>query len=159
VANLHKPDWDQEQDHPPFRWKRARLGRQAGAEQLGASLYELPPGAASWPLHAHWANEELLIVLSGRPTLRSGSDERELEPGEVVGFRAGREGAHRVDNRSEEPVRVLVVSTMNAPDVVQYPDSGKMRTSSFPPGGVAPEGALDVFSRPDPELGYFDGEG
>jgi uncharacterized cupin superfamily protein len=95
VANLHSPEWDQEQDHPPFVWRRARLGRQAGAERLGASLYELPPGAASWPLHAHRANEELLMVVSGTPTLRGLGGERELAPGEVVSFRAGREGAHR----------------------------------------------------------------
>jgi uncharacterized cupin superfamily protein len=45
------------------------LGRQAGARDLGASLFELPPGAATFPLHAHYSNEEMIMVLAGRPTL------------------------------------------------------------------------------------------
>ncbi|HEY0632626.1 MAG TPA: hypothetical protein VGC98_11265 [Thermoleophilaceae bacterium] len=43
MANVFDPDFDAEQDKPPFTWRRARLGRQAGAESLGASLLELPP--------------------------------------------------------------------------------------------------------------------
>src|SRR5215208_2639567 len=68
MPNVFEPDWDAERDDPPFRWRRARLGRQAGARDLGASLFELPPGSATFPLHAHYANEELLIVLDGRPS-------------------------------------------------------------------------------------------
>jgi uncharacterized cupin superfamily protein len=71
MANVFEPEWDAEQDLPPFTWRRARLGRQAGARQLGASLFELPPGASSFPLHVHHANEEMIVVLSGRPTLRT----------------------------------------------------------------------------------------
>jgi uncharacterized cupin superfamily protein len=158
VANLYRPDWDAEQDRPPFRWKRARLGRQAGAEQLGASLFEIPPGGATFPLHAHHANEELLVVLSGRPTLRTSDAERELEEGEVVAFPAGRRGAHRLDNRSEELVRVMIVSTMVAPEVVEYPDSGKVRASSYAPGGVPTEDAIEFIGRREESIDYFAGE-
>ena len=69
MANVFNPDFDAARDEPPFRWRRAKLAQQAGARELGASLFELPPGAATFPLHAHFANEELLIVLSGQPTL------------------------------------------------------------------------------------------
>ena len=98
--SVHNPDWDAEQDQGPFRWRRARVGRQAGARELGASVFELPPGASTFPLHAHYANEELLVVLAGRPTLRTIDGERELEEGDVVSFPTGRDGAHRVDNRT-----------------------------------------------------------
>ena len=47
------------------------MGLQAGSGQLGASLFELPPSAASFELHLHHANEELIVVVSGRPTLRT----------------------------------------------------------------------------------------
>ena len=126
MANLYDPDWDAEQDRPPFTWKRARLGRQAGAEKLGASLFELPPGASSFPLHVHHANEEMVVVISGTPTLRSMDGERELAPGAVVACPVGPGGAHRIDNRSGEPARVLIVSTMLAPEVNEYRDSGKL---------------------------------
>ena len=90
---------------------------QSGARELGASLFEVPPGAATFPLHAHFANEELLVVLCGRPTLRTRDGARELAPGEVVAFLAGLDGAHRLDNLSDEPVRLLIVSTMRAPEI------------------------------------------
>jgi len=158
VANVLEPDWDAEQDRPPFTWRRARLGRQAGAERLGASLFELQPGASSFPLHVHHANEELIVVLAGTPTLRTIDSERELTPGELVSFPVGRRGAHRIDNRSGEPVRFLVVSTMVAPEVNEYPDSGKLWARNFAPGAEGPSEALDVLARPDPDLDYLDGE-
>jgi uncharacterized cupin superfamily protein len=159
-ANVFEPDWDAEQDRPPFTWRRARIGRQAGGEKLGASLFELPPGASSFPLHVHHANEELIVVLAGQPTLRGLDGERELAPGEVVACPTGDRGAHRIDNRSDEPVRFLIVSTMIAPEVNTYPDSGKVWARDFPPGGEPrdPDAALDVLARPDPDLDYMDGE-
>jgi uncharacterized cupin superfamily protein len=158
--NVFDPRFDAEQDRPPFTWRRARIARQAGGERLGASLFELPPGASSFTLHVHHANEEMIVVLAGRPTLRSLDGERELEPGEVVACPAGERGAHRLDNRGDEPARVLVMSTMIAPDIATYPDSGKVWVRDYPPGGQPPAGgsALDVLARPDPELDYLDGE-
>ena len=156
--NVFEPRFDAEQDRPPFTWRRARIGRQAEAEKLGASLFELPPGASSFPLHVHHANEELIVVLAGRPTLRALDGERELEPGEVVACPTGNGGAHRIDNRSDEPVRFLIVSTMIAPEVNTYPDSGKVWARDFAPGADGSADSLDVLARPDPELDYLDGE-
>jgi uncharacterized cupin superfamily protein len=159
LANVFEPDFDAEQDEPPFTWRRARVGRQAGAEALGASLFELPPGASSFPLHAHHANEEMILVLSGRPTLRSIDDERELEPGELVACRMGRRGAHRIDNRTDEPARFLVVSTMNAPEVNEFPDSGKIWVRDYAPGAAPPDSSeLDAVVRADAPVHYLDGE-
>jgi uncharacterized cupin superfamily protein len=124
VPNVFDPDWDAEQDRSPFRWRRARLGRQAGTEKLGASLFELPPGCSRFPLHVHHANEELIVIVAGRPTLRTLDSERILEPGEVVACPTGRRGAHRLDNRSEEPARVLIVSTMLTPELNEYRKPG-----------------------------------
>ena len=145
MPNLFEPSWDAERDDPPFRWRRARLGRQAGAQDLGASLFELPPGAATFPLHAHFANEELLLVLAGRPTL-TGSDgsARELETGEVVACPAGREGAHRLDNKTDEPARVLIVSTMKAPEINEMLEDGSYWVRDYAPGLTPEDPTLDV---------------
>jgi uncharacterized cupin superfamily protein len=158
VANLYEPEWEGGEDRPGFSYRRAKLGAQAGGERLGASLYELPPGQASFPYHAHFANEEMLIVVSGRPSLRTEAGWRELEPGEVVAFRRGREGAHQVANRGSDPVRVLVVSEMNAPEVSFYPDSGKVLAGTRPPGGA--HGDDDIFEafRLADMTDYWDGE-
>lgn len=71
--NLLEPDWDAEVDAGAGAILRAvRVGQHAGARSLGATLYEIEPGTIVSPLHFHHANEELLFVLSGTPTLRTG---------------------------------------------------------------------------------------
>src|SRR3954462_14623490 len=136
MANLFDPEWDGGQERAGFTYRRAKLGSQAGAERLGASLYELPPGEAAFPYHFHSGNEELLVIVSGRPSLRTEDGWRELSEGEVVSFARGQKGAHQVCNRSDEAARMLVVSEMNAPEVVAQPDSGKLLAATRPPGGV-----------------------
>jgi uncharacterized cupin superfamily protein len=145
MPNVFEPEWDAERDEPPFRWRRARIARQAGARDLGASLFELPAGAASFPLHAHYANEEMLIVLAGTPTLTGLDGEaRVLEPGDVVACPAGRQGAHRLDNRSGEPARVLIVSTMKAPEVNEMLEDGSFWVRDYAPGLTPADPDLDV---------------
>lgn len=143
MVNLYEPNFDEESNRPGFEWRRARLGRQAGGERLGASIYELPPGQATFPYHAHFANEEMLIVIQGRPSLRTEKGWRDLSPGEVVSFQVGRGGAHQIVNRSNEPARVLIASQMRAPELSFYPDSNKILAGTRPPGGE--EGDDDIF--------------
>jgi uncharacterized cupin superfamily protein len=100
------------------------VGAQAGARELAANVYELDPGAVGSPLHVHHANEELLLVLAGTPSLRGPDGTQLLPAGAVVAFPPGRAGAHSLVNRSDAPVRYLVLSTTNRPDVVEYPDTG-----------------------------------
>ncbi len=145
MANVYEPSWDAEQDRSPFTWRRARLGRQAGGEKLGASLYELPPGASSFPFHLHHANEEMIVVISGRPSLtRADGEIRGLEPGDVVAGPAGREGAHRLDNHSDEPARVLIVSTMRAPEINEMLEDGTFWVRDYAPGLTPEDPSLDV---------------
>ena len=95
-------------------------------DRLGASLYELPPGATGGLYHFHHGAEELLVVLAGRPRLRTPDGERQLEEGDVVHFRRGPDGSHQLLNRTSEPVRYLMVSNRESPEVVEYPDSGQL---------------------------------
>jgi uncharacterized cupin superfamily protein len=69
--------------------------KAAGGELLGGTLYELAPRRGGVPLHIHHAMEELAIVISGRPTLRTLEGESELAPGDVVAFPRGRRGDTR----------------------------------------------------------------
>jgi uncharacterized cupin superfamily protein len=154
--NLFDPRFDAENEVPGFRWRRARLGRQAGAERLGASLFELPPGEATFPYHVHSANEELLIVIAGRPRLRTPDGWRELAEGEVVDFPRGERGAHQVANRSDESVRVLIISEMNAPEVNLYPDTGRVGAMQRAPGSAG-EGGAWYFTR-GTETDLWEGE-
>jgi uncharacterized cupin superfamily protein len=156
VPNVFEPEFEPDAEESGFLQRRMRVGRLAGSERLGASLYELPPGSTPWPYHFHYGNEELLVVLSGKPSLRTPEGWRELAPGEVVAFAAGEGGAHQVSNRSDEPARVLLVSEMNAPDVVRYPDSKKVSPRAAPPGGAA-QGYTAMFEE-GTATDYFDNE-
>src|SRR5215210_7250261 len=127
MPNIHEPEFEPDAEvGGGFFQRRARLGRLAGAEHLGASLFALPPGTAPFPYHAHLGNEEMLIVLRGRPSLRTPDGWRELDEGEVVAFPRAEQGAHQVANFADAAARVLIVSEMNGPDVLHYPDSGKV---------------------------------
>ncbi|MFO7572148.1 MAG: cupin domain-containing protein [Gaiellaceae bacterium] len=126
VFNLGGDVWDRVEERPGWRSKDAWVGARIGAEIIGGSMYELEAGDRLWPYHTHHANEEWLIVLRGSPTLRTPDGERELAEGDVVCFRRGETGAHQVSNRTDEPIRVLMLSTQLSPDLIEYLDSGKI---------------------------------
>jgi uncharacterized cupin superfamily protein len=151
VFNLHGDDWNRTEEREGWRSKDAWVGQRLNAELLGGSLYELEPGCRLFPYHTHHANEEWLIVMKGRPTLRTPDGEQELREGDVVVFRRGKGGLHQVRNATGEPIRVLMLSSMISPEIVEYPDSGKIAARS-----VADERIL--LSRPGPMLDYWDGE-
>jgi len=146
VVNERDLDWT-ETNEGDARFRRKRLGREAGGEELGCSLYELPAGERSWPYHYHTGNEEALYVLAGGGVLLCDGEDRALEPGDYAALPAGERGGHRVVNDTDSPLRYLAVSTMRDPDVTVYPESGKIGVfGGSPPGG---SGERDVH-------GYYD---
>jgi uncharacterized cupin superfamily protein len=152
VFNLHaEPDWNRTEDREGWRSKDAWVGAHIGAELIGGSMYELEPGDRLGPYHTHHANEEWVIVVRGEPTLRTHEGEQTLKEGDVVCFPRGKEGAHQVSNRTDSPIRVLMLSTLIAPDVVEYLDTGKVGARSI-------AGERIMFGRPGPELDYWEGE-
>jgi len=154
VPNINEPHFDEPREQEGFRALRARVGRQAGSERLGLSLWEVAPGEAAYPYHFHYAEEELVIVLQGRPSLRTSSGWRELAEGEVVAFLRGEAGGHQLVNRTNETVRFLALSTSGEPDIVSYPDSGKLGAFERRPQG---EGLRAMFRAGD-AVDYYDGE-
>jgi uncharacterized cupin superfamily protein len=153
MANIYRPDFDEPRDRDGFRAQRARIGRQVGTRDLGTSLWEIPPGEAAYPYHYHLAEEELIVVLKGKLRLRTPDGWTSLEEGDVVSFPVGEEGGHQIVNDGAEPARVLAVSTQK-PDVVIYPDSGKLGAFERIPEG----GGLYKLFRLDDEVDYWEGE-
>jgi len=142
-----------------FRYRRKAFTAAAGMHRLGASIYEIEPGAAAFPRHYHCANEEAIYVLEGEGILRVGDSETELRPGDFVALLRGREHAHRLDNRSERPFRYLCFSTMIEPDIAVYMDSNKVGFfEGSAPGGPKEKRRLTAVFRRDMEVGCFDGE-
>jgi uncharacterized cupin superfamily protein len=154
VANVFRPEFEEGERPEGFRARRARIGYELGTEALGASVWEVPPGEAAYPFHFHYSDEELVIVLRGRPTLRTPAGTRELEEGEAVRFPLGEEGAHQILNRSAEPAVFLAISSSGQTDVVVYPDSNKLGFGERLPRG----GGLRAFFHLPDQVDYWDGE-
>jgi uncharacterized cupin superfamily protein len=126
-VNLTDPTFTYDDDDPDgFRSGMLRCGPQLGAQQTGASLYELAPGQALCPYHYETGEEEWLLVLSGRPSLRDPDGTHQLGPLDMVFFARGAEGAHQIRNDGDDAVRVLMWSTVVIPTATVYPDSDKI---------------------------------
>jgi uncharacterized cupin superfamily protein len=126
-VNIAWPKFGYDSGDPPgFRSGMLRFGPMLGASQMGASVYELPPGEAICPYHYEYGEEEWLLVLEGRPSVRHPEGTDRLEPWDAVCFPRGPEGAHAVRNETDETVRVLMFSTVKHPTATVYPDSDKI---------------------------------
>jgi uncharacterized cupin superfamily protein len=155
IRNLFADDWDE--GFPLVEGWRSSYRRLVPAgNSLGMSLYELEPGQTQCPYHFHHGEDELILVLRGRPTLRTPEGERQLEPGDFVHFPRGPAGAHRVHNATDEPARYVVGSTNVSPEICEYPDSGKVAAFSY--GASSRGDRLRTLHRFDDAVDYFDGE-
>jgi uncharacterized cupin superfamily protein len=127
TMSIWTDDWDDVED---WSGGGARSRRLVGTGAfLGATVYELTPGTSAI-YHAHHGSEEVLLVLRGRPTLRTPDGEQELKPGDVVSFPPGPEGAHGVRNDTEEPARYVMAGTRVSPEVCEYPDLNQLTVQS-----------------------------
>jgi uncharacterized cupin superfamily protein len=141
--NLDAPELDHDSTRDGYRWRGANVARAAGAEDIAGCLYVLEEGEKTYPYHFHHGMEEWLLVVAGSPRLRSPDGERELRKGDLVCFPVGPEGAHQVTG----PGTVLIVSSRSSPEVVEFPDSGKI--------GVLPP---SLFFERDAAVSYWEGE-
>jgi uncharacterized cupin superfamily protein len=135
---LHDEPWDEvdEELQMRVRW----FGHPFGADILGASLRELLPGSSGGWLHMHYGVEEMFFILSGAPTLRTTEGEEQLSPGDVVYFPEGPDGLHNFSNPTDEPVRMIAISSKRFPDVVAYPEQGVAWVATRHPERPVPAG-------------------
>jgi uncharacterized cupin superfamily protein len=151
VVNVYDDEWDEGQwpEHERYLKKWRGLGSRLGGGLMSGSLYELAPGMKSFPYHWHRGTEELLIVLDGKPTLRTPEGERQLDRGDTVAFPCRPEGAHKIWNDTEEAVRFVMLSTVVDYEIVHYPDSDKV--------GIRGDD-FRLMVRPESNVDYMDGE-
>jgi uncharacterized cupin superfamily protein len=151
-VNIADPEFRGDESDPEgFRAGLFRPGPGMGATETGLSVYELPPGQAICPYHYEYGEDEWLLVLAGRPSLRTPEGTDELEAWDVVFFPKGPDGAHQVMNDSDEPARVVMWSTIVTPSATAYPDSDKIAVWT----GIRAE---NVMVKRSSEVGYWEGE-
>jgi len=143
----------------PFAADRRRVARAAGARKLGYGLYRIAPGGRPWPFHFHHVNEEFFYVRSGYGQVRDGDGTRDLQPGDAFACPPGPAGAHAFLNTGDGPLEVFALSTMEEPEVTEYPDSDKLNVlvGSAPGGDPGERSVSAVFRRTD-AVAYEEGE-
>ena len=73
-------------------------------------------------------------------------------PGDLAVFVEGPDGAHQVINKTDEPCRVLILSSKAPIAVVHYPESGKVGIWTQAGGGY------QTLLRADATVDYWEGE-
>lgn len=143
-----------------FAASTAPVAAPLGATRLGARHVVLPAGKAGWPFHCHHANDELFVILAGSGTLRFGADSFAVAPGDVVVCPAGGpETAHQLRAGPDAPLAFLAVSSMHEPDVMEYPDSGKVTVfAGAAPGGRAADRRVSMTVMAASTVDYWLGE-
>lgn len=139
-------------DPEPYTGGMHRFGPEIGASRLGATLYELPPGTSLCPYH-YESEEEWVLVLQGRLTVRHPEGEDVLEPGDITAFPVGPAGAHKTTNNGDETVRMVMFANSDPIGYCVYPDSNKVSHWSD-----SPNREDDVLVRRGERLDYYDGE-
>jgi uncharacterized cupin superfamily protein len=139
-----------------FGGSRQRVGAAVGAQKLGYSFFSVPPGKAAFPYHTHTTNEEMIYVVEGRGILRLGKEEVELTAGTIVACLPGTEFPHQLINTGNQELRYLVVSTMEYPDLSEYPDSNKI--GAYATAAVGQQVGFRGLFVKDQAVGYYEGE-
>ena len=139
---------------PLYDSQGARLARGTAARKLGASFDIVAPGKRGCPYHLHHAQEEMFVVLEGSGTLRVAGELLAIKAGDVIFIPPGPEYPHQILNTSEQPLKYLSISTMEQPEICEYPDSGKFLAE----GSLDRSTPFDVIDRRGQSLDYWDGE-
>lgn len=110
-------------DAPCKRRHRVSVGDAGGLTQFGAYIITLPPEEWSSQRHWHSAEDELVLILEGNPTLIDDDGETELKAGDFTAHPAGDPNGHHMINRTDKDVKYLIIGTRSPEtDSGHYPD-------------------------------------
>ena len=152
--NFNEAPMEHELRAPLYDTVCARLGRGTAARGLGISVDTVAPGMRGCPYHLHHAQEEAFVILEGHGTLRVAGELLELKAGDVAFLPAGPDFPHQIVNTSDAPLKYLSISTMERPEIVEYPDSQKFLATSGP-SGTASFARMSTLGQ---DLEYWQGE-
>jgi uncharacterized cupin superfamily protein len=108
----------------------------------------VPPGKPNFPYHAHSAQWELYVVISGKGNVRHKDGTSEVVSGDAFIF--GPDEPHQIINSGEEDLVYYVIADNPIGESGYYPDSGKWKVNK--------SSAADRVVIKGQETDYFDGE-
>jgi uncharacterized cupin superfamily protein len=146
-------------DGEKFAASVSPIGRVIGSKGLGAMYVCVAPGKRAFPFHNHLGNDEMFVILEGKGVYRLGDAEYPVRAGDVCAApRGGPDMAHQLINTGSSDLKYLGISTMNDPDIVEYPDSQKFAAMAIAPGPDFMNAHLKVVGRSGDSLDYWEGE-
>ena len=142
-----------------FQAQLGDIGRRIGAKKLGCNVTVVQPGHRAWPFHNHRVNEEMFVVLDGSGEVRIGSETFPIKKGDVIAHPpGGPDTAHQIVNTSNAELRYLAISTLETPEICDYPDSKKFAVMTFESGPDGKPKFWRFAARDDHSVDYWDGE-
>jgi uncharacterized cupin superfamily protein len=160
IANLHELTGGADRSQGTrYASKHALIAPTLGAVKLGYNLTEIPPGKAAFPYHFHHVNEEMFLILEGAGEVRMPDGTHALKAGDLLCCPPGPDGAHQIVNTGSAPLKYLALSTVQDPEVVEYPDAGKYGVMAGRKAGrPISEAAFHAFAFVKDRVDYWDGE-
>lgn len=154
IINIQDLDYMEFGDGGKFEAKLGRIGNVIGAQRLGYNLTVVPPGKRAFPFHMHHANEEMFFVIEGEGVLRYGDEEYPVKQGDFVACPPASGKAHQIRNSGAGELKYLAVSSMQNPEICEYPDSDKVACLS----GSWDDRKLSLILQKGDTVDYFEGE-
>jgi uncharacterized cupin superfamily protein len=96
--------------------------RKLGSTLAGLRVYRLAPGKRSTRLHRHHYQEEFFLILSGEGTLRHGTEDVPVAPGDFIFYPAGDPVPHTFLNTGKIPLEYIATGNRVSYEVCEYPD-------------------------------------
>lgn len=91
--------------------------------------------------------------------LRYDGEEHPLRAGDVVACPPGKGSAHQITNDSDDDLEYVAISTKLGPEVVHYPDSGKIgMMGDRDPGDPPDQPPFRLIVKGDAGVDYWEGE-
>ena len=137
-----------------FRGISIALGREPDSLDLSKrhpfdlEWNRVPPGKINFPYHAHSAEWELYLVISGRGRVRHKDGTTEVVPGDAFVF--GPDEPHQLINSGSEEFIYYVIADNPIGESAYYPDSRKWKVNKL--------SAADRVVVMGTETDYFDGK-
>lgn len=138
-------------EHDPYAYSKREITSRQDFGQCYVAIYEIPPKKSNYPLHYHTANSEVFYIIQGNGILVTLDGQKAIKQGDFIVCPPTEKAAHKIINTSEDEVLKYVdFDTTNSPDIVHYPDSGKI--------GIIVHNKSSNFFKSEEEVGYYDGE-
>jgi uncharacterized cupin superfamily protein len=142
-----------------FDGRTGTISTRIGAQKLGYNITAVPPGRRAFPFHNHRINEEMFFIIEGHGEVRIGAERRAIRSGDVIACPpGGPDTAHQIINTGTTELKYLAVSTLQYPEICDYPDSGKFLVAELPRNADGTVGGFRHIGRAESAVDYWDGE-